>query len=251
MQDGSYARAGDCVGELSLLRKTSIASTVSASESTRVLIIDRGTAWTLIRASHEIARNWLSLFADRTDAVVTIGGNVEIRTSHGHLETQDARTGLHNRQWLESVLPRQMARSVSGAAPLSLLIAEIDNFADYLVRAGTDAGDRVCRAMADALTKNVRPTDLSACYGRGQFAIVLPGADVVDACRVAEHVRQAMSRAGSSVCGQAGSILTVSVGATQLQPPTDVVLFLAAAESALQMARSSGGNRVGMRSTAT
>lgn len=251
MQDGSSVRVGDCFGELFLLRRALVSSTVAAAEPTRVLMVNRNTAWVLIRASHEIARNWLSLFADRSDATVTIGGNMEVKTSHGHLETHDERTGLHNRTWLESILPRQMARSVSNGTPLTLLLAEIDDFADYLVQFGTDAGNRLCRVMADALLKNIRPTDLSASYGRAQFAIVLPEADVVDACRVAEHVRQAMSRAASAVSTERDvSLLTVSVGVTQLQPPADAIVFLAAAEAALQMAKTSGGNRVGMRSSA-
>jgi diguanylate cyclase (GGDEF)-like protein len=244
----TYIRAGDCLGELFLVRKPTLSTAVSAVETTRVLVIDRNTAWALVRSSHEIARNWLSLFAERSDASGAIDSTAELTTTHGRQDLHDESTGLHNRRWLEAMLPRQIARSVSSGEPLALLLAEVDGFADYVVQFGTATGERVCRTLADTLANSVRPTDIISCYGTAQFLVVLPGADIADACQAGEHVRQAMSRAGSQVSNEAGlPALTVSVGATQLQASSNASILLAAAEAALQMAKSTGGDRVGMR----
>ncbi|BAV33067.1 cyclic nucleotide-binding protein [Sulfuricaulis limicola] len=243
-----FVRAGDSIGELSLLKDAVIASTISATEPTRLLIIDRHVAWGLIRASHEIARNWLSLLAERTRVRGLIAGNEELKTSHGHHTSHDERTGLYNRHWLESTLPRQIARSTASHAPLGLLLVEIDGFADYVARSGPAAGDKVCHAVAQLLVNNFRPTDLVVCYGAAQFAVVLPDTNVANACVVGERVRHAVNRAGVIIPGESASLsLTVSVGATELQPSVDAPAFLAAAEAALQMAKTSGGNRVGMQ----
>lgn len=243
-----FVRAGDSIGELSLLKDAVVASTISATEPTRLLIIDRNAAWALIRASHEIARNWLSLLAERTRVRGLIAGNEELKTTHGHLASHDERTGLYNRHWLESILPRQIARSTASKAPLGLLLIEIDGFADYVARSGPVAGDKVCYAVARLLASNFRPTDLVVSYGAGQFAVVLPDSNVANACIVGERVRHAVSRAEAIMFGESPSFsLTVSVGATELQPSIDAPVFLAAAEAALQMAKTSGGNRVGMR----
>jgi diguanylate cyclase (GGDEF)-like protein len=102
--------------------------------------------------------------------------------------------------------------------------------------------------VAQLLVKNFRPTDLVVHYGDGQFAVVLPDTNVANACVVGERVRHAVSQAEAIMPGQSASLsLTVSVGATELQPSTDAPAFLAAAETALQMAKTSGGNRVGMQ----
>lgn len=243
-----FVRAGDSIGELSLLKDAVVAPTISATEPTRLLIIDRNVAWALIRASHEIARNWLSLLAERTRVGGLIAGNEELKTSHGHHTSHDERTGLYNRHWLESMLPRQIARSTASQAPLGLLLVEIDGFADYVARSGPTAGDKVCYAVAQLLVNNFRPTDLVVFYGAGQFAVVLPDTNVANACVVGERVRHSVNRAGVIIPGESASLsLTVSVGATELQPSIDAPVFLAAAEAALQMAKTSGGNRVGMR----
>ncbi|MEW6332137.1 MAG: GGDEF domain-containing protein [Pseudomonadota bacterium] len=242
-----FVRAGDSIGELSLLKDAVVAPTISAAEPTRLLVVDRNIAWALIRASHEIARNWLALLAERTRVRGVIAGNEELKTTHGHLASHDEHTGLYNRHWLESMLPRQIARSTASQAPLALLLVEIDDFADYVARSGTAAGDKVCHAVAQLLVHNLRPTDVVVHYGAGQFAVVLPDSNVASACVVGERVRLAVSRDGASIPGESASLsLTVSVGVTELQASIDAPAFLAAAEAALQMATTSGGNRVGM-----
>lgn len=240
-------RAGDCIGELFLLDKTIVTGTVTAAEPTRLLVLDRNNAWALIRKSHEIARNWLLLLAERTRLSGIIAGNEELKTTHGHQLTHDERTGLHSRNWLESILPREVTRSATDGAPLGFLLAEIDGFVDYVAQFGLAAGDEACRIAAETLASNLRPTDLIATYGSAQFAIVLPNADIASACLAGERVRKAISKANMPNFGENGARLTVSLGATQLQPSGDAAALLAAAESALQMAKSRGGNRVGMR----
>jgi diguanylate cyclase (GGDEF)-like protein len=253
MQDPSSAtpdtpvRAGDSIGELSLLERATLGSTISAADRTRLLVVDRNTAWALIRTSHEIARNWLSLIAGRVRVSGTIAGSEVLKTSHERYTMHDERTGLNNRHWLESMLPRQIGRSTVNNAPLGLLLVEIDDFADYVARFGSETGDQACRVAAETLVNNVRPTDLTACYAIARFAVALPGSTAANVCLVAERVRAAMSRAAAFRAGDSAlPPFTLSAGVAQLQPSADASALLAAAETALQRARGSGGNRVGM-----
>lgn len=244
----TFVRAGDCIGELFLLKEAVIASTISAAEPTRLLILERDAAWALIRASHEISQNWLALLAQRTQVQGLIAGNEKLKTSHGKHTSHDERTGLYNRHWLETMLPRQIARCAANHTPLAMLLVEIDGFADYVARYGPGGGDQVCYAVAQLLVNNFRPTDLVVHYGAGQFAVVLPDSNVASACIVGERVRLAVTRSGAIILGESSSLsLTVSIGATELKPSVDAPGFLSAAETALQMAKTSGGNRVGMR----
>ncbi len=234
-------RAGDCVGELSLLERTTVATAILAVDATRLLVIDRDTAWTLIRSSHEIARNWLTLLATRTRTSGTIATE-ELKTSHVRETTHDEGSGLHNRQWLDAMLPRHIARCTAGRTSLSLLLIEIDGFGDYSARIGDAAAEQAHRAVAQAIVTTVRPTDLVVCYDAAQFAVVLPESDAMNACLIGERVRKA---AGTLATDQ-GSPVTVSIGAAEYRPSTNVTDLLTAAEAALQMAKTSGGNRVGM-----
>lgn len=242
-----FVNPGDSVGELFLLQADAVRWTISAFAPTRVLVVDRKAAWVLINASHEIARNWLALLAARLRVGGTLEASAELKTSYKRHATLDESTGLHNRLWLESTLPRVLARSAMNHTPIGLLLVEIDDFAQYIAQWGPDAGDHARYAVAQTLINSVRPTDLIACYGEAAFAIVLPDANVLAACRVGERVRHAVSEAVVMMSDE--SILpsvSVSVGAIQLRPTADVSVLLASAENAVQTAKQSGGNRVGM-----
>ncbi len=240
--------AGDCIGELFLLQRAVVAATVSAAEPTRLLVIDRRTAWALIGTSHEIARNWLSLLSERAHVSAVIDGSTVLQTEHERYTTHDERTGLNNRRWLESILPRQMARSIESKEPLALLLVEIDSYADYVAAYGPAAGGQACRLVAETLVKNVRPTDLLACCGTALFALVLPASNAANACLVGERIRHAISRAPELALEESAvAPFTVSVGASELKPHTDASALLAAAEAALRTAKAAGGDRVGMQ----
>jgi PleD family two-component response regulator len=79
---------------------------------------------------------------------------------------------------------------------------------------------------------------------------VLPAADGVSACQVGERLRYAVNTDPTVSPADGDSpVLTISAGATQLRPASDLSAFLEAAETALKMAKVSGGNRVGMQLT--
>jgi len=244
----TFIRAGDVIGEVFLLDKAVLAATVTVAEPARVLVIDRGSAWALLGASHEIARNWLLLLAERTAFSGTIAGSDALKTSHKRYTTHDEITGLNNRHWLESMLPRQIARNTASKTPLGLLLVEIDAFADYAIKFGQDAADLACRTAAEILVNNLRPTDSVVCYGTALFAVVLPESNAANGCIIAERVRHAVSHATALMPDD--SVLpafTVSIGVTQFDPPAGAAAFLADAEAALHMAKATGGDRVGMQ----
>jgi diguanylate cyclase (GGDEF)-like protein len=240
--------AGDTIGELALFQRTVIARSITAIEPSRVVVVDRKVAWKLVGASHEVSRNWLALLATRSRVSGVVSGTEQLKTAHGGHPTLDEPTGLYNRRWLESMLPRQMTRSATANAPLGLLLIEIDGFDKYTTQFGPTAGEHACSAVAEILANGVRPTDLVAAYGAAQFAVVLTDTDGASACQVGERLRQAISSAGVAASDDDGPhALTVSVAATQFKPGTDMSAFLGAAEATLKLVKVSGGNRVGMQ----
>lgn len=237
--------AGDTIGELALFQTAVIARTVSAIEPSRVVVIDRQTAWKLVSVSHHISRNWLALLASRSRVSAVIDGAEELQTIHGGHPTLDESTGLHNRRWLESMLPRQMNRSATARAPLALLLIEIDRLDDVVKSAGPSAGERTRRVVAQALVEAVRPTDLVVSYGPAQFVVVLPDSEASNALQVGERLRHAVRTATTNADPEVAQA-TVSIGIAQFQPEATMSAFLRAAEATLRAVKVAGGDRVGI-----
>lgn len=239
---------GDCLGEMFLLQNTIVAWTISAVQPTRLLVVDVNTAWRLVDVSHVIARNMIGVLAERLRGGVMGGAPAELRAAQCRYAALDHGTGLHNRAWLESVLPRQVARSAMSNMSLSLLLLEIDRFADYKAQFGADAAERARYAVAQTLINNVRPTDLVACYGPASFAIVLADADVRGARVASERVREAVAEAVILTSDESTlPSITVSIGAASLQFDAGPAELLRTADVALQEALGAGGNRCTIR----
>ncbi|MBI3898749.1 MAG: diguanylate cyclase [Gammaproteobacteria bacterium] len=237
----TFIEVGDGFGELSLFQWAPSTVTVMALEAARVLVVDAQTAGTLVATSHPLARNLLNVLAERLRASAgTVGNTGQLAAAYKRHATLDEATGLHNRRWLENVLPRQIMRSSMAGKSLALLLVDIDDFGQYNADFGYDAGDHALYAVAQTLLNSVRPTDLAARYGAGQFAIVLPEADIAGAGVVAERVRHAVGEAVVLMSDE--SILppvSVSIGIAELAPFSDAPTLLAAAQQALREASKS------------
>ncbi len=55
-----------------------------------------------------------------------------------------------------------------GGKPLAVIMIDIDNFKQFNDRHGHDAGDFVLSALARAIARNIRPSDLACRYGGGE-----------------------------------------------------------------------------------
>jgi diguanylate cyclase (GGDEF)-like protein len=170
---------------------------------------------------------------------------------------RDALTGVYNRAYLEQVLAREFEYSTRHRWPLSIALADIDNFKRINDKFGRPAGDRILQATARILRGNTRETDLIARYGGEEFLVVLPATDADTARSVCERIVTASRNTGHMI-GSDEAKVTVSIGcATHGGPaarggPTahggstsfaSLAEFVKAAEQALHAAKSLGRNR--------
>jgi diguanylate cyclase (GGDEF)-like protein len=167
--------------------------------------------------------------------------------------TLDFLTGTATRRRMEKVLTEEWLRAQRSPAPLSLLLVNIDNFAALNAAHGEECGDLCLRAVAEALRPVAqRPTDILARHGGGCFALLLPGTSCQGAAALAGRAVRAVD--AIVVPGERGPLrLTVSVGGAHHlfprpaggPPVADAVPgdLVAAAEHALDRAKSDGGNR--------
>ncbi|MGH7865988.1 MAG: GGDEF domain-containing protein, partial [Candidatus Binataceae bacterium] len=71
--------------------------------------------------------------------------------------------------------------------PVSIIMIDIDHFKHFNDKHGHDAGDFVLNAVARAITKAIRPSDIACRYGGEELVIVLAEADLTSARRRAKQ----------------------------------------------------------------
>lgn len=123
----------------------------------------------------------------------------------------DALTGLGNRAGFDARLSEELAAWERYERPVSLVLADIDHFKAVNDQHGHPAGDRVLRAVADALVTDLRETDFAFRFGGEEFAIVLRETTSDGALVVAERARLAVEALELRASGQPLKV-TISLG---------------------------------------
>lgn len=176
---------------------------------------------------------------------------IELKTKSDLLErlaSLDGLTEIPNRRAFEAALERQWNQTKRTAMPLSLLIADIDNFKQYNDLFGHPMGDECLRHVARVL-KNLthRPEDLVARLGGEEFAVLLPNTDSFGAMLRAEQYRDAVeSLKMPHSPGTESTLVTISIGVATLQAHAfdDARGLVKAADTALYQAKHRGRNQV-------
>ena len=107
-----------------------------------------------------------------------------------HLADHDPLTGLRNRRLFEHDLKVQVARSQRYGEVAGLMVIDLDDFKSVNDRYGHKIGDDVLKAVARALSRRLRETDLVARLGGDEFAILLPHIDADGMAVVAEGLER-------------------------------------------------------------
>ena len=162
------------------------------------------------------------------------------------LAVTDQLTGLHNRRYMEGQLGALVKRATHGGDPVSALMIDIDHFKKINDAFGHDIGDEVLREFAVRLASNVRAIDLPCRYGGEEFTVIMPGAQLADAQRVAERIRLHVAGSPFRVAGGRELLtVTISVGVATTAGETDTPdSLLKRADEAVYEAKAAGRNRV-------
>ncbi len=159
--------------------------------------------------------------------------------------THDALTGLWNRAAILDLLQRELVRAHREAAPLGVLMADLDHFKKINDTYGHLAGDEVLQEAARRLTGAVRVYDAVGRYGGEEFLIVLPGCDSTTTRDRAEHLRATVSGHPVEIV-ESAIAATLSIGAVSTGEwrAADAKALLRVADDALYRAKAAGRNRV-------
>jgi diguanylate cyclase (GGDEF)-like protein len=156
------------------------------------------------------------------------------------LSLTDSLTRLHNRRYLDVVLPTEIARAHRFSHQMSIILIDIDHFKKYNDEFGHPAGDEALRHVAGCLIRERRVTDVVARLGGEEFAIILPETDFNGTLKCAEKVRAAVAAVSNLK-----RPITISLGIAMLNRNIDKPeTLLQQADQALYDAKKTGRNRV-------
>jgi diguanylate cyclase (GGDEF)-like protein/PAS domain S-box-containing protein len=109
------------------------------------------------------------------------------------LADHDPLTGLRNRRLFGHDLKLQVARCRRYGEVAGLMVVDLDTFRAVNEHHGERAGDEALEALARALTRRLRETDLVARLGADQFAVLLPHIDEEGLAVVAEGLERVIA----------------------------------------------------------
>jgi diguanylate cyclase (GGDEF)-like protein len=160
------------------------------------------------------------------------------------LARTDVLTGIPNRRYIEEVLSAEIARAERRAEPLSLVMADLDEFKRVNDTYGHQAGDEALKILASLARASCRSADFVGRWGGDEFLFILPGTDLAGARHVAERFRAGVESTNFSLRFKESVSLTVSAGIAQTGGSSGVAALIGAADAALYEAKDMGRNTI-------
>lgn len=176
----------------------------------------------------------------------------ETRALHRSLEETrrsaeiDHLTGLPNRRAFEHRLDREVVAARAASEPLCVAFCDIDRFKRINDTHGHDAGDRVLRAVANALNEISDERCHVARHGGEEFVVLFRGKPLGEAFSQLDQTRDGLAerrmvnRANDMPFGK----VTFSAGIADVFEYPDPREALKAADEALYAAKQEGRNRI-------
>jgi diguanylate cyclase (GGDEF)-like protein/PAS domain S-box-containing protein len=158
----------------------------------------------------------------------------ELEDHMRQLGDHDMLTGLRNSHLFEHDLKLQVARAHRYGEVAGLMVIDLDEFARVNEDYGEEVGDDMLRAVARALSRRLRETDLLARLGGDRFAVLLPHIDREGLAVVAEGLARVIP-ARSIEAGTEALHPSASIGFTLIDQHTaSAEQAMTAAERAMQ-----------------
>jgi len=172
---------------------------------------------------------------------------VRYNFEQAHKELQiDPLTEVGNRKYFDTQLSKTTAEARESAAPLTLLMVDIDHFKKFNDAYGHQIGDQVLRLVARTLVENLKGRDVIARYGGEEFVILLPQTRATDAEKVANQLRASLAtkHIRKRNTNETLGVVTISIGATEYRTDEELDSFVARADAGLYKAKNAGRNQV-------
>lgn len=160
------------------------------------------------------------------------------------IATIDSLTGILNRRGLEDSAFKMQGVCKRINLSMAVLVIDVDHFKKVNDKHGHLFGDDVLKALAKTVADILRSGDVLGRYGGEEFFVFLPNTNEKDATNLAERIRISVEKTLHTM-NQKVIKCTVSIGvADSVRAGYDFKGLVAAADSALYVAKNDGRNRV-------
>jgi diguanylate cyclase len=159
---------------------------------------------------------------------------------------RDVVTAIGNRRFFDACFAEEVEKARRAGDSFCLALADIDRFKHVNDRFGHLVGDRLLRLFAGILVQNVRGQDKVARFGGEEFALMFPGARLVDAVSALERIRGILEAKQWTVepSGERVGKVTASFGVARLSADESGTDLLRRVDQLLYDAKVQGRNRV-------
>jgi len=185
-------------------------------------------AWMLGRS---LLRMKLETFLDKKRML-------ELNAELKELVKIDSMTGLYNHETAVGVLYNEVMRSKRIGYPLTIILADIDNFKAVNDCHGHLVGDSVIRGISHILLTTARSTDTVGRYGGEEFLLIMPDTDLAKARSMCQRIQTTIQNASF----EKDITVTLSYGISQYANET-IDEFIGKADRKLYAAKAAGKDR--------
>jgi len=216
---------------------------------------NRGETAERVRGLQLGADDYISRPCDPAELLARVRALLRTKQTHDRIRklqatleqmvVNDPLTGVHNRRYLMDRLLQEMQRSDRHGEPLAFAMLDLDSFRPINDQYGHILGDKVLRAVGNAIAKSIRVSDIAARYGGDEFGVILPQTPPEGAMRVCERLLRTISELilqdeNGKSCRVTASLGLAYYPADDVETPEDLVH---SADGALYGAKRSGKNR--------
>ncbi len=159
----------------------------------------------------------------------------------------DPLTQLNSRRYFLQRATQDLAYAKRHVEPVSFIRLDVDGMAGIRAQYDATVADQVLQWVAKIILATCRTEDTAAHLAPGQFAVIAPASDRVQAAVLCERLRttiaaQPFAQDGTSI------LVTVSLGLSTLgrDPGDSVEELVKLADARLTLAKADGGNRLGV-----
>ena len=156
----------------------------------------------------------------------------------------DTLTGLRSRVGMRDELARELSRFQRSGKPFCLALMDIDHFKKVNDTYGHEGGDKVLSAVANHVTRSLRPFDDAWRWGGEEFLLCLKEANLAGGVLALERVREGLEVMPITLSDGRALKVTASFGIICVTDETTIDEMLAQADKALYRAKGGGRNRV-------
>lgn len=164
----------------------------------------------------------------------------------------DRLTGMLNRGEFDIRLEYEIHRHHREETPFTLLMMDIDHFKKFNDAFGHQDGDEVLKEVTLRAKASIRSMDLLFRYGGEEFAIILPGSDIMVSKGVAERIKKSIAASLFYLPNsQVRQCVTISIGLAEYDCKSkecNTTRLIKQADDMLYQAKKDGRNCVRYKS---